>query len=74
MQLILQKTVPLDKVCSVNGALQALYSFWSALALVVSIFTPVSLFMVAVGFSYAVVFISILIFSVYFVKNPKKTA
>ena len=73
MQLILQKTVPLDKVCSVNGALQALYSFWSALALVVSIFTPVSLFLVAVGFSFAVVFISILIFSVYFIKNPKKT-
>lgn len=73
MQLILQKTVPLDKVCSVNGALQALYSFWSALALVVSIFTPVSLFLVAVGFSFAVVFISILIFSVYFFKNPKRT-
>ena len=72
MQLILQKTVPSDKVSSVNGALQALYSFWSAVALVVSIFTPVSLFLVAVGVSYGVVFISIVVYSVYFCKNPKK--
>ena len=71
MQLILQKTVPLKQVSSVNGALQALYSFWSAIALIVSIFTPVSLFLVAVGFSYAVVVISIGIYSIYFCKNPK---
>ena len=72
MQLILQKTVASDKISSVNGALQALYSFWSAIALVVSIFTPVSLFLVAVGVSYGVVFISVIIYSVYFCKNPKK--
>jgi len=72
VSLLLQQTVASERVSTVNGSLHALYSLWSAIALIVTIFTPVSRFIVVVGFSYGVVALSFLLFAVYCIKEKAK--
>lgn len=70
--LMLQKTVLEKDIANVNSALQSLYSMWSSVSLIISIFTPVSMFIVVTASSYVVVFISFMLFFVYWLKDMKR--
>lgn len=70
--LMLQKTVPEKDIANVNSALQSLYSMWSSVSLIISIFTPVSMFIVVTASSYGIVFISFVMFFVYWFKDTKR--
>lgn len=69
--LMLQKTVPEKDIANVNSALQSLYSMWSSVALIISIFTPVSMFIVVTTSSYGIVFISVVLFLIYWIMDMK---
>lgn len=70
--LMLQKTVLEKDIANVNSALQSLYSMWSSVSLIISIFTPVSMFIVVTASSYVVVFISFMLFFIYWLKDMKR--
>ena len=72
--LMLQKTVPEKDIANVNSALQSLYSMWSSVALIISIFTPVSMFIVVTASSYGIVFISIVLFLIYWIRDIKDSS
>ena len=67
--LMLQKTVPEKDIANVNSALQSLYSMWSSVSLIISIFTPVSMFIVVTASSYGIVFVSFVLSLIYWFRD-----